>query len=104
MSQTDRILQMLRSRPVYGIKNYEFTDAHILKYSSRISELRKTYTISCERLYKKGKATSTFVYRLVQPPKPKQDKSHKVDNMTYEITGHRFRNPLNKLRRYLNGN
>lgn len=58
---------MLQRRPKFGVKNYEFTDAGILRYSARIGELRKTHHISCERMYKDGKATNTFIYRLVQP-------------------------------------
>ena len=78
MSQEQRVLQMLRRRPKFGVKNYEFTDAGILRYSARIGELRKQYRISCERLYRNGRATQTFVYRLINQPDNK-------DGMQYEI-------------------
>lgn len=83
MSQEQRVLQMLRRRPVLGVKNYEFTNAGILRYSARIGNLRKQYHITCERLYRKGKATGTFIYKLVEPEKPKKIGSP-VDGMFYE--------------------
>lgn len=95
MSQEQRVLQMLQKRPKWGVKNYEFTDANILRYSARIGELRKTHHITCERLYKDGKATSVFVYRLVVPEQPNYDKSRQVDGMRYEHTG----SILDKLRK-----
>lgn len=87
MSQTDRVLAMLRKRPASGVANYEFTDAGILRYSSRICELRKNgYHITSERLIYKGKTTNTYLYRIVEPEKPKQDKTLNIDGMRFEIT------------------
>lgn len=69
---------MLKRRTKFGVKNYEFTNAGILRYSARIGELRKQYRITCERLYKNGRATHTFIYRLINQPDGK-------DGMQYEI-------------------
>lgn len=99
MSQEQRVLAMLKRKKRWGVKNYEFADAGILRYSARIGELRKTHRISCERLYRNGKATNTFIYRLIETPKPKQSNAINVNGMKYEITDSRKSKWLKKLMR-----
>lgn len=87
MSQTETVLRMLRKRPVHGVRNYEFADTGILRYSSRICELRRQgYHITSERLFYDGKATGTYVYKIVEPVKPKKDKTLNIDGMRFELT------------------
>lgn len=79
MSQEQRVLEFLKRRKVIGVKNHEFPNIGILRYSARLSDLRKKgHHITCERLYKNGKATGTFIYRLT-------DLDGK-DGMEYEAT------------------
>lgn len=85
MNQSEKVLAMLKRKRPFGVKNYEFTDAKILRYSSRINELRKQHRITCERLYSKGKATSVYLYRLIEPKDQyKVDHSREVDGLRYE--------------------
>lgn len=55
---------MIKEMKKRKVKNYEFTQMGILRYSSRISEIREQgITVNKERLYdKQGKATGVFVY------------------------------------------
>lgn len=59
-TQTEQVLEAIRTKR--GVTNYELA-AISLKYSSRISELRKDgYDIRAERVWKDGRATGTFRY------------------------------------------
>lgn len=95
MSQTSEIIKLLRENSKHGTPNYMFPARRILKYSSRISELRKDgYNIYCERdRLKNGRATNVFRYFLIEniKPKPKYDKSKEVDGMKYELTSSRWK-------------
>lgn len=66
MSQTTKILKMLRKAKNKGVPNYRFPEKRILRYSARIGDLRNEgYNIYCERLLlPNGKATNVFNYYL----------------------------------------
>lgn len=68
MSQTDLILKVLRANKRNGVPNYRFPELRILRYSSRIRELRLDgYNISCERqVLPNGRSTGVFIYRLLE--------------------------------------
>lgn len=62
-SQTAKILKLLKSTKG-GVTNYDLSRIS-LKYSSRISELRREgYNIWCERVYRDGKASGTYLYYI----------------------------------------
>ena len=63
-SQCSKILKMLKAHPD-GVANYKFPQAGILKYSSRITDLRHDgHEIMAERQFIKGRATGVWLYRL----------------------------------------
>ena len=66
ISQTSAILKLLRKAGNKGVPNYAFPAHRILKYSSRISELRQDgYNIYCERVVlPNGRSTNTYRYYL----------------------------------------
>ena len=66
MSQTDTILKLLRKAGNKGVPNYDFPKHHILKYSSRITDLRKQgFNIYCERvLLRNGRWSGVYRYYL----------------------------------------
>lgn len=65
LSQTSTILKLLRKAGNKGVANHIFPANKILKYSSRITELREQgYNIYCERQYYKGRATGVYLYYL----------------------------------------
>lgn len=57
---------MLRKAGNKGVENYKFPAARILKYSSRIADLRKSgYNIYCERVVlRNGTITNVYKYYL----------------------------------------
>lgn len=62
LTQTDKVLKQIQKHP--GITNYQLAQT-ALKYSSRISDLRRDgYLIRAERVWKDGKATGTYRYYL----------------------------------------
>lgn len=69
-TQQTKILNLLRKTPT-GVPNYRFPQIGILKYSSRITELRHDgYNVYCERdRLPNGKATSIYRYFLNEQPK-----------------------------------
>lgn len=68
-NQANQILRLIRDSGDRGVENYKLSDIS-LKYSSRISELRKRgFDIRAKRLWRDGKASGTFLYYLV-PDKP----------------------------------
>ena len=61
-TQAKRVLTYLRARGKHGVLNYEFVDQNILRYGSRINELRKDgWTIEREYMGK-----GVYKYRLVE--------------------------------------
>lgn len=70
-NQANQILRLIRDSGDRGVENYKLADIS-LKYSSRISELRKEgYDVRAKRIWRDGKASGTFVYYLhVDEPKP----------------------------------
>ena len=71
MSQTTKLLNMLRKAGKHGIENYKFPQQGILRYSARIGELRaEGFNIYCERLVVRGHFTGTYKYFLIEE-KPK---------------------------------
>jgi len=68
MSQSTTIIKMLRKAGQRGVYNYQFPEARILRYSSRIKELRSEgHDILCERVnLPNGRATNVFRYILVE--------------------------------------
>lgn len=70
-NQANQILRLIRDSGDRGVENYKLSDIS-LKYSSRISELRKDgYDIRARRIWRDGKASGTFVYYLhVDEPAP----------------------------------
>lgn len=68
MSQSSTIIKMLRKAGQRGVYNYQFPEARILRYSSRIRELRADgYNIVCERIkLPNGRVTSVFRYILIE--------------------------------------
>lgn len=67
MSQTTKLLQMLRQNKIRGVENYKFPQRQILRYSARIADLRADgYNIYCERVVINGRATGTFKYYLIE--------------------------------------
>lgn len=68
MSQQDQIIKMLRANKKHGVPNYKFPEARILRYSSRIRELRQDgYNITCERqVLPNGRSTGVFIYKLIE--------------------------------------
>ena len=63
-SQCARMLKLIKACP-NGVPNYRFPAMGILKYSSRITELRKEgHEVIAERQYIKGRATGVWLYRL----------------------------------------
>lgn len=64
-TQAEQILQAIQQKP--GVTNWELVQLS-LKYSSRISELRRDgYDIRAKRVYMNGKATGVFRYYLGEP-------------------------------------
>jgi len=68
MSQSTTIIKMLRKAGQRGVYNYQFPEARILRYSSRLRELRaEGHTIVCEQVkLPNGRATSVFRYVLIE--------------------------------------
>lgn len=68
MSQTSKVLKMLRKAGQRGVMNYEFPKKRILRYSARIGELRNDgYNIIAERVkLPNGRATNVFRYILIE--------------------------------------
>jgi hypothetical protein len=65
ISQEQTIINMLRKAGNKGVENFKFPQRHILKYSSRISDLRNDgVNIYCERQYRKGRATGVWKYYI----------------------------------------
>lgn len=66
MSQESTILKLLRKAGSKGVPNYVFPANRILKYSSRITDLRNDgYNIYCERVFlPNGRATNVYRYYL----------------------------------------
>lgn len=66
LSQNDRVLKMLREAGSKGVRNHQFPENRILRYSARINDLRKEgYNIYCERvLLPNGRSTGVFKYYL----------------------------------------
>jgi hypothetical protein len=65
ISQHATILKLLKKAGNKGVPNYVFPQHRILKYSSRITELRQEgHTIYCEREWIKGRATGVYRYYL----------------------------------------
>lgn len=66
MSQESTILKLLRKAGNKGVPNYVFPRHRILKYSSRITDLRQEgHDIYCERDYlPNGRASNVFRYYL----------------------------------------
>jgi len=81
MSQTTTMLKMLRTAGQKGVSNYDFTNQRILRYSSRIAELRHDgYNILTERVQlDNGRYTNVFRYTLLtdQPKRSWLDKLRK---------------------------
>ena len=70
MSQSTKLLNMLRKSGKHGIENYKFPQQGILRYSARIADLRaEGFNIYCERLVIKGRATGTYKYFLIEEEK-----------------------------------
>ena len=66
LSQHTQIIRELRKHPE-GVPNYRFPKMFILSYTKRISELRQEgWNIQISRLFYKDKATSTFIYKLIE--------------------------------------
>lgn len=75
-TQATKIYKIIKKNNRWGTPNYMLSRIS-LKYSSRISELRKDgHDIYCERVYRNGKATGTFLYFLrdAQPEVKKRRK------------------------------
>ena len=70
LTQTGRVLQMLKQAGQRGVYNYELTKVS-LQYTGRIYALRQEgHNILCERqLLRNGQASNTFKYILISEPK-----------------------------------
>jgi len=68
MSQTARVLTILRKAGGRGVANYEWPQHRILRVSARIGELRaEGYDILCERDYlPNGRATNVFRHIILE--------------------------------------
>lgn len=79
-TQQTKILNLLKANPA-GVPNYTFPRHGILKYSSRISELRQDgYNIFCVRdRLPNGKVTNVFRYFLND--QPEQHKKSLLDRI-----------------------
>lgn len=65
ISQSEKIIKLLRQAGSKGVANYKFPEARILRYSSRIRELRQDgFNIYCERQSINGRATGVWMYYL----------------------------------------
>lgn len=63
-TQATQIYRLIKNNNAAGTPNYKLAQLS-LKYSSRISELRRDgHDIYCERVFKNGRATSTYLYYL----------------------------------------
>lgn len=81
-SQHTKIIKMLRKNNKYGLPNYKFPEARILKYSSRISELRQDgHNIIAEREWINGRATGVFRYFLIE----EQTKQSLLDKLKIKL-------------------
>ena len=89
LTQQSSILHALKKNPK-GVPNYKLA-SYALKYTSVISDLRKDgHDIRAERVYNHGKATGTWLYRLVDEDAPYRghrlamfdDALSKLDNLT----------------------
>ena len=88
-SQGSKIIKLLKKYK-RGVPNYRLSQC-ALKYTSVISDLRKDgHDIRAERVYNHGKATGTWLYRLVDEDAPYRghrlamfdDALSKLDNLT----------------------
>lgn len=68
MSQTSKVLKMLKKAGSRGVMNYEFPKKRILRYSARLGELRNEgYNIVAERVkLPNGRSTNVFRYILIE--------------------------------------
>lgn len=68
MSQTTKVLKMLRKAGQRGVPNYKFYSNRILRPSARIAELRADgYNIIAERQHlPNGRATNVWNYVLIE--------------------------------------
>jgi len=72
MSQSTKLLTMLRKAGKHGIENYKFPQQGILRYSARIADLRaEGFNVYCERVVIDGRHTGTFKYFLIEETKKK---------------------------------
>lgn len=63
-SQATKIYSLIKKNNKHGTPNYKLSHVS-LKYSSRISELRRDgHNIYAERVFRKGRATGTWLYYL----------------------------------------
>lgn len=68
MSQTTKVLTMLKRAGQRGVMNYEFPRKRILRYSARLGDLRNEgYNIIAERVkLKNRRSTNVFRYILIK--------------------------------------
>ena len=73
MSQTAKVLQLLKNAGKHGVPNYTFFDNRILRASERIRELKADgYSIVTSRDYlPNGRATNVYRYTLIEEEKKK---------------------------------
>ena len=66
LSQSSKVLKMLREAGNKGVANYEFPRHRILRLSARLGELRaEGYNIYCERQrLPNGRATNVWRYYI----------------------------------------
>jgi len=69
LTQSERMLQLLRKAGSEGMYNYQFPQHRLLRYSQYVSDLRDDgYTVLVERQYlPNGRATNVYRYTLVEP-------------------------------------
>lgn len=67
-SQEETIIKMLRKAGSRGVPNYKFPEHRILRYSSRIRELRlEGFNILAERQkLPNGRSTGVWLYYLIE--------------------------------------
>lgn len=67
LTQTSKILTMLRKAKNRGVENYRFSQQRILRYSARIKDLRDDgHNIITERVKLNGRSTGVFRYTLIE--------------------------------------
>lgn len=87
LSQHAKILKALKEAGNKGVPNYSFPHMQILKYSSRISELREEgHNIYCERQILNGRYTGVWYYFLADHEEANPKRTLQNRELSFEPT------------------